>query len=362
MGVLLLRPEDHYGLLGFADGVRLMQSGFNDIAESPIKLSNPRTRTNTAEGFRMSVHQGVNPSQHSACTSGRGERVKVLTGGQQKYIGRGRPVFTLFDTETADLLMIMVGEPRAKGYEDTFCLAGFQTACTAMVGTLALARPDASRVGVLGSGGQAMMHLAALAETRQISGVRVYSPTDSKREAFAQKMSAKLGIAVEAVGSTNEVLSFAEILLICTNANYPVLDGTKLVSGTHITSIVHSNKEMQQSGVIEHMRQEVDDETLRRAELIVTASWAQEELDEPEVLIGSLRRGVIRREKVFDIRDLLRGGCDLPGVHSRGGITFFKNPGAWGIGIAALMRGYHDRARALGAGIDLGIDGQELLY
>ena len=362
MGILILRPDDHRGLLSFAEGAKLMQSGFEDIARSPMKLSNPRTRTNTPEGFRMSVHQGVNPSQRGACTAGRGDRVRVLPDGKQKYIGRGRPVFSLFDTDTADLLMVMIGEPRARGYEDVFCLAGYQTACTAMVGTNLMARLDARKVGVLGAGGQAMMHLAALAETRSVSEVAVYSPTPAKREAFARDMQSRLALPVRAVPRTEMVLESAEILLVCTNSNTPVLDGKDLQPGTHVTSIVHSNKEMLQAGVIQKMRQEIDDETLRRADLIVTASWIQEELDEPEVLIGAMRRGVIGREKIRDIRDLIADTASIRQVHARRGITFFKNPGAWGIGIAALLRGYYEHAREAGKGIDLGIDGQEAIY
>lgn len=362
MGILVLRPDDHRGLMSFAEGAKLMQSGFEDIARSPIRLSNPRTRTNTPEGFRMSVHQGVNPSQHGACTAGRGDRVVVLPDGKQKYIGRGRPVFSLFDTDTADLLMIMIGEPRARGFEDIFCLAGYQTACTAMVGTNLMARPDARRVGVLGAGGQAMMHLAALVETRSVSEVVVFSPTSAKRESFARDMQKRFGIPMRAASSTEEVLEFAEILLVCTNSNTPVLDGARLQPGTHITSIVHSNKEMLQSGVIQKMRQEIDDETLRRAELIVTASWEQEELDEPEVLIGAMKRGVIQRQKIREVKDLINGTVSINEVHAKRGITFFKNPGSWGIGIAALMRGFHDHARAAGKGIDLGVEGQETLY
>ncbi|MBI2316922.1 MAG: hypothetical protein HYU75_07915 [Betaproteobacteria bacterium] len=301
MGILILRPDDHKGLLSFGEGVKLVQSGFEDIARSPAKLSNPRTRTNTPEGFRMSVHQGVNPSQRGACTAGRGDRVQVLPDGKQKYIGRGRPVFSLFDTDTADLLMVMIGEPRARGYEDVFCLAGYQTACTAMVGTNLMARPDARAVGVLGAGGQAMMHLAALAETRSMSEVLVYSPTPAKREAFARDMQSRLNVSI-------------------------------------------------------------DDETLRRAELVVTASWVQEELDEPEVLIGAMRRRVIEREKIRDISELINDTALIRGIHARRGITFFKNPGAWGIGIAALLRGFYERAREAGKGIDLGIEGQETIY
>jgi len=362
MDVLLLKPEDHRGLLTFAEGVKLMQSGFVDFAKSEVRLSNPRTRTVTPQGFRMTVHQGVSPSANGACTSARGERVQMLADGKQKYVGRGRPVFSLYDVSTADLLMIMIGEPRARGYEDYFCIAGYHTACAAAVGTNMMARPDATRVGILGSGAQAVMHLAALAETRHIEQARVYSPTPANREKFAREMSEKLGFPVEVAVSAHEVVEWSQILLVCTNSNVPVMDGAWLQPGTHVTSIVHSNKELKQAGLVKKMRQEIDDETLRRAALVVTASMPQEELDQPEILYGAMQRGVIARERIFEISQLIRGEISVDDVHRQQGITFFKNPGAWGIGAGALFRGFYDRARENARGSQLGVTGQESLY
>lgn len=362
MSVLILQPEEHRGLLSFAQGVKLMHAGFDEFARSPVRLSNPRTRTNTTTGFRMTVHQGVSPSQGGACTSARGERVQVQPDGTQKYIGRGRPVFTLFHPDTADLLMIMIGEPRARGYEDYYCIAGYHTACAAIVGTNLMARPDATRVGVLGSGAQAVMHLAALAETRTITEAMVFSPTEANRERFARDMQMKLGFPIRAVSTTDEVIAFSEILLVCTNSNVPVMDGKTLRPGTHVTSIVHSNKEMLRAGLIKKMRQEIDDVTLQRADLIVTANMAQEDLDQPEILHGAIARGVIPREKVKELASIITGELSVDDVHKRGGITFFKNPGAWGIGSGALFRGFHDRAREAGRDLMLDMEGQEVLY
>lgn len=257
---------------------------------------------------------------------------------------------------------IAQGEPRARGYEDYYCIAGYHTARVAIVDTNLVARPDATRVGLLGSGAQAVMHLAALAETRPISEVLVYSPTRENREKFARDMGKKLGVPVKAVATTDEVVEFAEILLVCTNSNVPVLDGAKLHPGTHVTSIVHSNKEMLRAGLISKMRQEIDDKTLQRSDLIVTANMAQEDLDQPEILHGAIQRGVIERQSVREMSEIINGKISVEDIHHRRGITFFKNPGAWGIGAGALFRGFYDQARERGIGLALDIEGQELLY
>lgn len=361
--MLLLTPKDHFGLLSFAEGVELMRAGYEEEASAPVKLSNPRTRTNTPEGFRMVVHQGVTPSRDGAATGIRAEKVQIQENGIQKYIGRGRPVFVVYDTNTAELLMIMIGEPKPQGYEDVHAMAGFQTACCAAYGTSLVASPNARKVGILGSGGQARLHLGALASSRDIDSVVVYSPNKDHRENFASEMGRLLGLQIAAVDNTEAVIENSDLLLVCTNSNVPVLDGKQLKDGTHVTSIVSSNKELLQAGLVKKMRQEVDDETLRRAGLIVTTSKEQEELDQPEVLWGAAQRGVFSWDKVASVADVLSNRKLLSETHQNKEITFFKNAGGWGIGAGAFFHGYYDKAREAGVGTVLdGLEGFEVTY
>ena len=361
MGILILRPQDHYGLLTFAEGVESMRVGFEEFSRASVRLNNPRTRMNTEAGFRMTVHQGITPSIGGAVASVRGETVTILADGHQKYSGRGRPVFTLFDTNTGELLMVMIGEPKVTRYEHVHAIGGFHTACCAAYGTALMARSEATHVGVLGAGGQARLHLAALAAIRPVAEAVVYSPTLSHRENFATEMTEKLGIGVRATNSTQEVLDFSEILLVCTNSNIPVFDGSLLRPGTHVTSIVHSNKELLQSGLVKRMRQEIDDETLRRSAVVATTSKAQEELDQPEVIFGAAERGVIDWESVINISDIITGRVELP--KDPMAITFLHNAAGWGIGAGAFFRAYYDKARIQGLGLDFDeVGGFEEVY
>ncbi len=362
MTVLLLTPEDSIGLVEWSQGIEAMRAAFTEFATSDVRLSNPRTRTNTGEGFRMTVHQGVTPSLRAATTSGRGEMVEISEGGRQRYPKRGRPVFILFDSSNAQLLMIMIGEPTPPGLEGVRAIGGYQTACCAAFCTDLMARPGASRVGILGSGGQAKLHLAGLAAARKLESAVVYSPTAEHCKAFAQQMCKLIGIDVRAVSSTDEVIEQSEILLICTNSNVPVLDGSRIAPGTHVTSIVHSNKELVEAGLLPAMRQEVDDATLRRSGLVVTTNKAQEELDQPAVLYGAAGRGILDWSSVLEIRDLVRDPSVLAQAHENHEITFLHNPAGWGIGAGAFIRSYYDAARQARRGTELAVDGHEHAY
>lgn len=362
MTVLMLGPDDLTGLVGWEEGIDAMRAAFTEFATSDVRLSNPRTRTNTGEGFRMTVHQGVTPSRHAATTSGRGEMVQISEDGRQRYPKRGRPVFVLFDPSDAKLLMVMVGEPRPPDLDHVRAIGGYQTACCASYCTDLVARPDARRVGILGSGGQAKLHLAGLAAARDLDSAVVYSPTAEHCKAFAEEMSEITGIDVVAVSSTDEVITQSEILLICTNSNVPVLDGSTINPGTHVTSIVHSNKELVEAGLLPAMRQEVDDTTLRRSGLVVTTNKAQEEYDQPAVLYGAARRGVIDWDDVLEVGALIREPSLRTAAHEKGEITFLHNPAGWGIGAGAFIRSYYDAARRTNRGTELAIEGHEGAY
>lgn len=74
------------------------------------------------------------------------------------------------------------------------------------IGVKHLARKDASRVGMLGSGGMARTFLEAFCAVRPIKQVKVFSPTRENRERYAAQMSAKLGIEVVPVASARDAV------------------------------------------------------------------------------------------------------------------------------------------------------------
>src|SRR5439155_3240287 len=81
----------------------------------------------------------------------------------------------LFDTETGRLLAIVGGA------------TGWRVAATMGLAAQYLAQPDAARVGLLGSGRNALPILQCLALVRHIERVDAYSPTQAPRERLAEQ-------------------------------------------------------------------------------------------------------------------------------------------------------------------------------
>ncbi len=140
----------------------------------------------------------------------------------------------LFRMENAEPLAII---------QDSW-LQRLRVAGDAAIGVEAMANPDASRLGVLGSGGQARAFLRAIRAVRPIERVKVYSPTLANRERYAAEMSAELGIRVTAHDTPAEVYHEADILASCTDGGFAENPnpasahlGRYLEPGTHVVSL-----------------------------------------------------------------------------------------------------------------------------
>lgn len=134
----------------------------------------------------------------------------------------------LFDAQSGELLAVIAGDE----------LNIWRTGSPAGIASRTLARPGAKTLGILGSGRQARGQLLAVHRAVATLGkVRVYSPTEEHRTTFANKMTAWLGIAVEAVDHPRAAVEGAEIVSLATSSRATVLESDWISSGTLIISI-----------------------------------------------------------------------------------------------------------------------------
>ncbi len=101
----------------------------------------------------------------------------------------------------------------------------------------ALARPEASVVGVIGSGRQAWTQLWALTGVRRPSEVRVFSPNAAHRQAFAERARTEFGLNAIALTGPRDVVRGADIVVLATRSEHPVVDAEWVEAGTHINTV-----------------------------------------------------------------------------------------------------------------------------
>jgi ornithine cyclodeaminase/alanine dehydrogenase-like protein (mu-crystallin family) len=100
-----------------------------------------------------------------------------------------------------------------------------------------LARPDASRVAVIGAGVQAWTQLWALTGVRRLDLVRVFSPTAANRERFAARASSELGLTAEVAGDPAAALRDADLVVLATRSTTPVIDARDVPAGAHVATV-----------------------------------------------------------------------------------------------------------------------------
>jgi ornithine cyclodeaminase/alanine dehydrogenase-like protein (mu-crystallin family) len=355
--ILLLGPDEINGLITMKEAVDAMEQGLTDWAKNP-ELGALRRRVHAPSGARVTVHQGAPDSAGVTGLLAHCEQVVIHPEDYQTYAVRGRPVRVIYNAANSELLAITIGEVRVKELPEVNNVAVVPTACATAVGVKWLARKNSRRIGILGSRGQARCQLAACkAILPGLEEARVYSPTQENRLRFAAEMTELLDMEVRAVASAREVVEDADVLLSVTNSNIPTFKGDWLAPGAHLCSIVSSNIGLKRGGFVRQMRREVDDTTLRRADIIVCNSKDQEKLDEPAVLWEPIQQGVISWDKVWDFRDVISG--QVPGRTNDQQISFFKNNAFWGVGDQVIGALLYRRALEKGLGTKLPIDGAE---
>ena len=356
--ILVLRPEDIDGLITMKEAVGLVREGFAEWARNP-DVSMVRRRTHMPSNVRVSVHQGGLPSVGVTGLMTHCEWTKNPTRGAhsiEAFPVRGRPTQVLFDSETGELRCIIIGEPRPRELSLSG-VSALRTAANSAVGTDLLARSDAATVGMLGSQNQAKYHLLALREIRTLTRVKVFSPNPAHRKEFADEMGDLTGLDIAPVDSAREAVRDVDMVVAATSSNVPVLDGQWLEPGVHLTSIVLSNIGLMRGGFVSRMRQELDDESMRRADVIGVNSRETLRVDQPGDFMERLENGVISWDKIVEVGEVLNGA--RPGRTDPVQVTLFKNTGGVGISDVAIGGRLYQLARERGLGMDLPIDGAE---
>lgn len=220
-------------------------------------------------------------------------------------------------------------------------LGELRTGAAAGIATKYLARPDAIRVAMIGTGREARAQLEAMCGVRPIRRVKAFSRTAERREAFAKEMSAKLEIEVVPVESGQECVREADIVVTITSASTPVLEGAWLEPGMHVNAV----------GATSVIRREIDEEAVKRAGCIVVESREQAQ-DECGELIFAAERGLLRWNRVLELSQVVSGSA--PGRQSAEEITLFDSLGIAAEDVAAAAYAVQRaRERGLGREIDI---------
>jgi alanine dehydrogenase len=179
--------------------------------------------------------------------------VTLFPSNERSSLPTHQAVIVAFDPDS--------GEPRA--LLDGTAITAVRTGAASALSVRLLARPDAQRLALLGSGVQARSHARAIARVRRLAEIRIASRNRARVEALARDLESELKVTTAAVSTYEDAVRGADIVAAATHSPEPVVRREWLAPGTHVTSV----------GVNPHGR-ELDGETVRDAVVVVESRGA----------------------------------------------------------------------------------------
>jgi ornithine cyclodeaminase/alanine dehydrogenase-like protein (mu-crystallin family) len=251
----------------------------------------------------------------------------VATG--DRYCG----LVMLFDIERIEPVAIMPDGVIQK----------MRVAALSAVGAKYLA-PERPRVlALFGSGWQAGAHLEFLVTLFDFEAIRVFSPDSDHCARFAREMSRKLARRIDVARSPRDAVEGSDFIQTATAAWDPVFDGTWVERGTYVASIGGSDAS--------NKRREIDDETIRRADLYVVHSKEVARLDRSPDIWEVAEKGILPWESIHEIQELIAGR--VQGRTRADQVTVFNNNTGAGTQFAAVGAAVMRAARAMGLGREI---------
>lgn len=300
---LFLSEEDVQDLFPMKQALKCVEASL--VAQHSGKAVNQSRQRLFQPGFSLHYMAGALADEHLA-----GMKIYTITSGAARFL------VVLFDANTGELLAVMEADH----------LGRIRTGAASGVATRHMARPDASKVGLIGTGRQARTQLEAIAAVRQIRAARAYARNESNRAEFCTEMTDYLKFPVEPAASAEEAARFGDIVITATTSREPVLKGEWLRPGTHVNAI----------GANMSNRREMDDDVLRQA-----AAIAIDSIDQARGEAGDLIQGLpnIGRswDDVVELKDIVKG--NRPWRNSSEEITVFKSCGIaiWDVAAAGFI-------------------------
>ncbi|MBC9179275.1 bifunctional Delta(1)-pyrroline-2-carboxylate/Delta(1)-piperideine-2-carboxylate reductase [Pseudoroseomonas ludipueritiae] len=282
---------------------------FREGCDAPLRHRHPLPQNNAAEGSLLLM---------PAWQAHRFTGVKIVHVNPSNALQPGlkavHSVYLLSHGETGEPLCLLDGGT----------LTDRRTAAASVLAAEYLARPESSRLLLLGSGKVAHALAEAYAERFPLREIRIWSRRPDSAARLAATLAAA-GLPAHAVPEADP--AGADIIAAATLSTIPLLDGAAVQPGTHVDLVGAFRPDMRES----------DGTLVRRARLFVDTRTGA--LAEAGDVVQAIAEGAIDAGHIQgDLFDLCRG--QHPGRGSAEDITLFKSVGWAGEDLAAAVLAY----------------------
>jgi alanine dehydrogenase len=341
---IIITDDDVKRLLPMKDCIEAMRVAFRDFSTGSA-VNRPRMRyvaehPDSDRKYFANIHVGAVPSYGVACVRAGSHIIKPTTEKDSRRMYENPNAFNsglvlLYSVETAELLALL----------HEFHISGMRVGATSALAVDQVARPDASVLGLFGTGKQARAAFEAIVLVRPFKRVNVFSPNEDHRNAFVREMN-RPDLEVVAVDSARSAVDGADVICCATSSLKPVFDGEWLKNGQFVVSIANSDITNR------NKRSEVDLHTYTRASAIIVTDWESVISSDQTEILDPLAEGIIRQDQIHELKDIVAGKVVI-NQPARGsmsdGIIYFKNNVGIAIQFAAAGGFVYRRAVAEGS-------------
>lgn len=285
-------------LLGFEACIPLMREAMIAVSEGRVDQPARQILPLPGDAGLFGVMPGVSAD---GIFGAKLISVSHAPGGAPSHQG----LLVLFDPKTrAPACVLDAGE-----------ITRIRTAAATAAATDALARPDAGRLLVLGTGEQAEAHVQAIALVRPLRSIQLWGRNPDRARSLGMHLKQQ-GVAVESVEDLKAAAQQADIICATTAAAAPILAGAWIAPGAHV-NLVGSSR----AGPAE-----ADDDLVARSRFVADVR-ANVLLQGAEFLRAKASGRVNDDHIIGEIGDVFSGR--LAGRQSNEDITVYKSLGVF---------------------------------
>ncbi|GAA3227853.1 ornithine cyclodeaminase family protein [Nonomuraea helvata] len=279
--------------------------GFGDLVEPVARAFADHSRGLGEAAISVLAPAGENGDVHvkSAWLPGRPVFIVKVASWFAARSPAGSGFVAVLDGERGDLLAVL---------RDEHHLSDVRTAAAGALATRLLARPHARTLAVLGTGLQARLQVLAAVAERPLEAVVIWGRREGAAHALRAALAERIPqVSVTVAARPDLAVHDADVIVTATAAREPVLRGSWLRPGQHVTAV----------GADDPGKAELDPDCFARADLLVVDSRAEAPLFAGD-LIGAVSAGAVTADGCVEIGDLVLGRH--PGRQSPAQITVAK--------------------------------------
>lgn len=282
--MLLLSREDIKKIVDMNDIIDATQKAFEMVADGTADIP-LRTKIPAPKGEFLFM-----PAYAESMNAAAVKVINIFPENIDKGLISAPAQVMLCDGETGYITALLDGNT----------VTQYRTGASSGVAFRALARKDAKKGCLIGTGGQAATQLEAMICACDLEEVKIFDLNEERLNAFCRGMSEELkkyGVKFTPAKNSDDAIEDADVVITVTPSPKPVFDGTKIKKGCTISCV----------GTYEPHKHEMDPAVLPRAAKIYCDS-CDAALAETGDLLIPISEGIISRDDITgNIGDVTAG-------------------------------------------------------